>query len=101
MKKSRYFCKLFCVHSYSNKDKKVDQGVHLFFSFPKKIVATKGIKVCYKIIFINNQFIINLYTMIIKDIRYCRKDPEKPLNLLKIRVVCFINYKYKFKVHVI
>ena len=39
--KRSYFCKLFCVHSYSSKDAKVDQGVHLLFSFPTNIVSNK------------------------------------------------------------
>ena len=32
-KKSSYFYQLFCVHSFTSQDVKVDQGVHIFFSF--------------------------------------------------------------------
>ena len=37
--KSCYFFKLFCLHSSSTKDAKVDQGVHLFCSFRTNIVS--------------------------------------------------------------
>ena len=51
---------LFWVHSCSTQDAKVDQGVHLIVSFPTNIVKQSYKKVCYKIIFINNQFIMYL-----------------------------------------
>ena len=56
--KSCYSCKTFCVHSYSSQDAKVDQGVQFFFWFPTNIVKQSYKKVFYKIIFINNQFIM-------------------------------------------
>ena len=41
MKKVATFANFFYVHSYSFKDAKVDQSVHLFFSFPTNKVSNK------------------------------------------------------------
>ena len=48
----------FWVHSYTTKDAKVEKGVQLYFSFPSNILSNKVKKVCYKITFMNIQFIM-------------------------------------------
>ena len=41
MKKVATSAGFVCVHSYSTKDAKVYQGVHLFFSFQTTLISNK------------------------------------------------------------
>jgi len=81
---------LFCVHSYSSQDKNVDQG--FLFIYDKHSVEQSYEKVCYKIIFINNQFSMqNLYAMILR--KNCKNNYFFlfKLNLLFYRQKIYIN----------
>ena len=74
----------FCVKSYSTKDAKVDQGVHLFF-----ISDEQSVKQC---VYQNNIYIVNLVCKIdiqwyFNDVRYNGKFKETGhLDLLFRRV---------------
>ena len=78
MKKVATFARFFVYTRTRTKDAKVEQGVHLFFSFSTNIVSNNVKKVCFKIIFINIHFICKTHIQcFFQDIQYCQKFKEK------------------------